>query len=224
MPIPACRRDAVRAWPSELTGSREGPPVRAHAACGAGQRQLTQMENVSMNQKIHESLRARHPPEMRCISRLTERGCSPGWRVSISRRKPRRDFQKYFLDHAHGGTEGALAAAQAWRDEIEAKNPRTTKRQLASLVRKHNTTGASGVYRRIVRRKSKDGRIRTYAVWQAQTPLSVVPYRTRSFSVIKFGEQEAKRLAIEARWVFEAALGGVERSASVLGSTDPGGS
>lgn len=153
------------------------------------------------------------PPEMRCISRhFNKQRGTIGWRVSIRRSQPVvRNFLKFFPDHVHGGEVAALAAAQAWRDEIQTQFPRTTKEDLAALLRKHNTSGTSGVYRKIMRRRAKNGSVSVHILWQAHTPLAVVPFRSRSFSVAKFGEEEALRRAIRARKEFEVLLETNER-------------
>lgn len=149
------------------------------------------------------------PPEMRCISRhFNKRRGTIGWRVSLRRSQPVvRHFIKYFPDHAHGGEALALAAAQAWRDELQGQYPRATKEDLATLLRKHNTSGTPGVYRKVMRKRAKNGSVSIHILWQAQTPLAVTPFRSRSFSVAKFGEEDALRRAIQARKEFEALLG-----------------
>lgn len=153
--------------------------------------------------------RPMQPPEMRCIFRhFNQDGEDGGWRVSIRRKypAPAREYVKYFANAAHGGENAALVAAQSWRDEIVRRHPRTTKQDLAALMRKHNTSGTPGVYRKIMRKKARNGSVRRHILWQAQSPAGVIPFRSRSFAVAKFGEDEARRLAIEARKEFELLL------------------
>ena len=50
-----------------------------------------------------------------------------------------------------------------------------------------------------MRKTTKNGSVVTHVIWQAQTPLSAVPFRSRSFSVSKFGDEEAYWMAVEAR-------------------------
>lgn len=148
------------------------------------------------------------PVEMRCISRRSKDPDGPlAWRVMVSRSRGKLLFQKYFFDHRYGGEAEALAAAKAWRDDVVNRFPRTSKAELSAQLRKHNTSGNAGVYRKKMPRRSRNGAIVIHVVWQAQTPLSVVPFRSRSFSVAKYGEQEAYRRAVEARKEFEALLG-----------------
>ena len=151
----------------------------------------------------------RHPPETHCISRRTkEPGELLGWRVMIKRFNGSRaiTFQKYFLDQHYGGEAQALAAAQAWRDDILRRNPRMSKEALSAKLRKHNTSGAPGVYRKTMRKLGKNGKVSIHAFWQAQTPLSVIPFKSQSFSIAKFGESEAFRQAVLARKEFEKLL------------------
>ena len=144
---------------------------------------------------------------MRCISRGSQGiGAPIGWRVSISRCRGARIFQKFFADHVWGGNVGARVAAQAWRDDILRRYPPMSKAELSEQLRKHNTSGSPGVYRKIMRKTTKNGNVVIHPMWQAQTPLSVVPFQSRSFSVAKFGEEEAYWMAVEARKAFVALI------------------
>jgi hypothetical protein len=147
----------------------------------------------------------RHAPDMLCIMRQWH-NTGWRWRVMISRKQIGRTFTKAFSDRTHGGEEAALAAARAWRDDVLRRYPPASKVELAVLVRKHNTSGRPGVFRRTMHKSTKDGRRAIHVFWQAQTPLCVTPMRTRSFSVAKFGEDGAYRLAVAAREEFEALL------------------
>ena len=151
----------------------------------------------------------RHPPETRCISRRAKGPGGPlAWRVMIERFNGSRKttFQKYFLDQRYEGEAQALVAAQAWRDDILRRHPRMSKEALSAKLRKHNTSGNSGVYRKTMRKMGKNGKVSIHVCWQAQTPLSVIPFRSRSFSIAKFGESEAFRQAVLARKEFEKLL------------------
>ncbi|MDR3413745.1 MAG: AP2 domain-containing protein [Formivibrio sp.] len=116
-----------------------------------------------------------------------------------------KSFQKYFYDHLHGGTEAALSAALQWRDEVFKAHPVNTKLQQATHVRKNNTSGRPGVFLRKIQRTRK-GKVQHYQVWQAQVPEGVTPYRSKSFSIQKYGAEQAFKLAVAAREAFEAAL------------------
>ncbi len=82
-----------------------------------------------------------------------------------------------------------------------------TKRQFSQRVRPDNTSGCPGVYlkRQIVRRSDWRGE---YAFWQAQTPQGVRPFRSRSFSVERYGFDTAYELAVRARAQFVAEVEG----------------
>lgn len=78
-----------------------------------------------------------------------------------------------------------------------------TKQEFTQQVRPDNTSGFPGVYlkRIVVRRGDWSGE---YAFWQAQTPAGVKPSRSRSFSVDRWGFDEAFALAVKARAAFVA--------------------
>lgn len=142
----------------------------------------------------------RPPPEMKHIQRARERA----WRVFFYRSNRSLRINKYFSDSAFGGAEAALEAAKQWRDAMMAENPRATKTELAVMVRKHNVSGVAGVCRLKQHLKTASGHLQPYFIWQAQSLRGIKPLRTRSFSVLKYGEDGAKRLAIAARKAFEA--------------------
>jgi hypothetical protein len=59
--------------------------------------------------------------------------------------------------------------------------------------------------RQVVRRGDWSGE---YVCWQAQTPQGVKPFRSRSFSVDRYGFDGAYELAVQARAEFVAAVEG----------------
>lgn len=158
------------------------------------------------HQTILPAERHRHPPKMRGISR-NEKKNAGAWNVSLTRGAPVRVYTKIFSDSRFGGKKPALAAAQAWRDEIEHQHPKLTKKQRAGALSKRNTSGKAGVFRKFHLIQRVDGSEHVVFYWQARTPNGVKPCRTRTFSVEKHGEQEAYRMAVEARLAFEALLG-----------------
>jgi hypothetical protein len=147
----------------------------------------------------------RHPPPLRCIRRHEGKETG-GWTVHITRSASDRIGRKTFSDSRHGGKASALAAAQAWRDEIERQHPKQTPKQQTARLTVRNTSGKSGVHRITRLRPRVDGSEYVVFFWQAKTPKGVQPFRSRSFSTEKYGEQEAYRLAMEARLAFEALL------------------
>jgi hypothetical protein len=124
------------------------------------------------------------------ITRVELKAKAPkGWLVCISRR--RQLVRKVFYDNGHGGSKGALAQAQAFRDQWLIAHPPFDAVVLAQRIAAHNTSGIPGVGRSI---NPRDGN----ACWAAY-----VSYRnkkiTRTFAVRKYGEAVAKEKAILAR-------------------------
>src|ERR1039458_2978983 len=103
----------------------------------------------------------------------------------------------FFTDKMHGGREQALAAAQEYCRQLAAKlgTPlRMSRRAWAEIRRRKGSSGIVGVQKSVDRR-FKRPRIYWKATWSPE------PYvvRRRQFSERKFGDREARRLAIRAR-------------------------
>jgi hypothetical protein len=171
----------------------------------AARRQFERDAEAAVDVPISPKAIGRKPPELRCILRL-QRACGAVWRVSISRGTPARRFRKHFPDQDYGGAAQALAAAQAWRAEIERQHPRPSRSQLAKGLNTRNTSGKAGVSRTAKPSRHVDGSATVTDYWLAKSPRGLKPARSRIFSVSKHGEQEAYRLAVEARLAFEAML------------------
>lgn len=140
---------------------------------------------------------------MRNISRIGD-GDGTAWQVAISRGSPLRRYYKMFSDSRFfGDAEAALAAAQAWRDAIEQRYPKQTRRDRFMRPGKNNVSGHCGVYRIVVPRRHGDPSDPPLDFWQAITPAWITPCRRRSFSVAKYGDEEAFRRAVAARQQFE---------------------
>lgn len=138
-----------------------------------------------------------------------------GWVVAIRRSRPSPSFHsRTFLDRHHGGEARSLAAAQAWRDEFVREHPPAGRRERTQVVRKNNTSGKTGVMRKVTHRRSQDGSVLALPYWTACTPRYVTPARFRCFYVHKYGEDEAYRLAVAAREAFETeALKSADKTA-----------
>jgi hypothetical protein len=118
-----------------------------------------------------------------------------GFFVRIARR--RKIHSAFFPDKKHGGRERALAAAQAHYRKLREKlgiPRRRSRRWWAETVRRRGRSGICGVQRVIVR-QSKPWRKYWRATWSPE--LGVV--RKKQFSIRRYGEEKAKRLAIRAR-------------------------
>lgn len=103
----------------------------------------------------------------------------------------------FFTDFRHGGRAQALVAAQRHQRKLLAKlgPPKRMLRQWwAEIVRRRGRSGIHGVQRIEDRRF---GRPRIY--WKANWSPEPYLVRRKQFSARKFGEDEARRLAIRAR-------------------------
>ena len=119
-----------------------------------------------------------------------------GWEVRIQRKG--RRVEKFFADNAYGGKRGALQVAKRFRDEMEIQMRPYTVKELAQHPSRRNRSGIVGV------RLSKHVDVRgsyeyTYWFWVAQWTDGKGRRRTRSFSVHRYGDEDAYRLALAAR-------------------------
>ena len=142
---------------------------------------------------------ARKNPK-RNISRIETQGKSGktygGWEVRIQRKGEK--VEKYFSDKKNGGRRGALRAAKEFRDEFEKKHSKYSVEELAESPSKRNKSGVVGV--RLHRQVDQRGDYEYhYWYWVAQWTDGRGRRRTRSFSFHQYGEDEAFRLACEAR-------------------------
>jgi AP2 domain len=84
-------------------------------------------------------------------------------------------------------------ALKRWR-ELRAIYPALTKRAFREVPRKLTSSGIVGVTRVITVSKCHE-----YPVWKAVWTTKKGARQSRQFSINKYGEKKAKRLAIEAR-------------------------
>jgi hypothetical protein len=119
-----------------------------------------------------------------------------GWEVRIQRRHER--VQKFFCDSRLGGKRAALQAAQAFRDQTEARMSPLTVADRATQPSKRNQSGMVGVRRhhQIDRRGEFEYH---YEYWVAQWTDGLGRRKTRSFSIEQYGEKQARQLAIATR-------------------------
>jgi hypothetical protein len=123
------------------------------------------------------------------------------YRVSLTRAG--KTVAKLFRDRDHGGSRAALKAAKAWRDAHLETLPGKTRTEFGRMITVKNSSGCPGVYRR-----KSVVRGREYWFWQAQTPSGIGPIRTRSFSVDRYGEDQAYAMAVHAREEFLQSVAG----------------
>jgi hypothetical protein len=106
-------------------------------------------------------------------------------------------FSAFFSDKSYGGRAAALAAAVEHRGKllkILGKPIHKLRRLNAEIVRRKGRSGIYGV-RRVIDRKVRPWRKYWVAAWSPE--LGVV--RKMQFSIRRYGEEEAKELAIRAR-------------------------
>lgn len=111
------------------------------------------------------------------------------WRVSLYRDGVLK-VHKEFTFISHGGERPARAAAEQFRNEQLLLFPPPLSCTIRQKLRANNTSGLAGVSRQT------NGK-NTY--WIAQTTTREGKKLSRSFNVEKFGEEQAKHKAIEAR-------------------------
>ena len=136
----------------------------------------------------------------RNISRIETKSSSGkvygGWEVRLQRRGEKTE--KFFSDSGYGGKRAALEAAKEFRDEIETKSRKYTVEELAENPSARNRSGVVGV--RLHKQVDTRGEYEFhYWYWVAQWTDGHGKRRTRSYSVHTHGDDEAFRLACEAR-------------------------
>jgi hypothetical protein len=98
---------------------------------------------------------------------------------------------KNFADLKYGSEHKALEAAKKHRDGVLERFPPISKIEVCNILRSTNTSGMAGVNRR--------QRTENYAYWEARTQLPGNVIRSKKFSVSKYGEDGARKKAIEER-------------------------
>ncbi len=131
----------------------------------------------------------------RNITRL-ERQSTGGWLVRVMRRGELSSW--YFSDSEYGSKPKALQAAREYRDELETTLKGFSAKDLAKKAKANNTSGVVGV-RLVEERDPRWPSQPTYRYWVAQWSPSKGVRRTKRFSVEKYGEDKAYKLAVAAR-------------------------
>ena len=154
------------------------------------------------------------------ISRIDDdRHHTHAWRVSL--RRQGKALVGNFPDRKFGGSGAALDAAQSYRDELLKNYPPLTRQEFARIRRRNNTSGVTGVFRYSKKYQLANGTIRESWYWGAQWPTDSGEFKSVNYAVKQYGEEMARRLAIEARraglervegvfWSCERALPGSE--------------
>ncbi|PYQ48723.1 MAG: hypothetical protein DMF78_20545 [Acidobacteria bacterium] len=133
----------------------------------------------------------------RSLIRRYEHNYFSGWVVATKRRG--KKWTRYFSDKPDG-VDAALRRARQWRAQLLAALPPVTKVKRTYVL---NTTGVIGVAR--VRETTRSGRI--FSRYVAQWPRRDGSRGKATFSIVRYGERNARRLAIQARGSGLAELG-----------------
>ncbi len=119
-----------------------------------------------------------------------------GYEVRVMRRG--KSFHKFFGDNAFGGKRKALAAAREYRDELVAQHPPRSLKEVAKRKSSRNSSGTVGI--RLSEEVDRRGPNElVYQYWVAQWSPKPGVRRTRRFSVNKYGDEKAYRMALRAR-------------------------
>ncbi|MGY2168804.1 AP2/ERF family transcription factor [Pseudomonas gingeri] len=122
-----------------------------------------------------------------CIFPLHRGGMQYAWKVEV--RRDGQPLSKTFTFAEHGGEQGARLAAESCRNALVLKmQPMPTTESRQRLL-PHNTSGHPGV----LRVESNNT-----GYWRASTRIHGYSL-SRSFSVERYGEEQAKRLALAER-------------------------
>ncbi|MES2772067.1 MAG: AP2/ERF family transcription factor [Pseudomonadota bacterium] len=117
-------------------------------------------------------------------------GKGGGWKVSIGRYS--KAYEKQFSDSTAGGKEASLSEAINYRNELLVNIQPMSMRERHEWRRSDNTSGFAGV-----RLRKKNG---AAVSWVARITVEG-KQRSTSFSIEKYGDQQAFELAVAARQV-----------------------
>ena len=117
---------------------------------------------------------------------------STRFRILINHNK--EIIQEYFYYGAKRSEQAAYKAALTRWKELRELYPVLNKRRFREVVRKETASGIPGVVRITTISKGHE-----YDVWKANWTSIRGVRKTKQFSVNKYGEKQAKRLAIKTR-------------------------
>ncbi|MEM6885359.1 MAG: AP2 domain-containing protein [Verrucomicrobiota bacterium] len=127
------------------------------------------------------------------ISRIDqEEKHNHGWFVRVTRKG--KTYSAFFTDKKHGGKGKALAAAKVGLEKLRAKYPPMSRKEFARVQRRKTKSGIVGVTRLTKKVKGKD-----YDFWQATWSPRTGVIEKKVYSITKYGEDKAKKLAVKAR-------------------------
>ncbi len=136
---------------------------------------------------------ARRRTGLKGISRIDqEEKHNHGWFVRVTRKG--KTYSSFFTDKKHGGKGKALAAAKIGLVKLREKYPPMSRKEFARVQRRKTKSGIVGVTRLTKKVKGKD-----YDFWQATWSPRTGVIEKKVYSITKYGEDKAKKLAVKAR-------------------------
>lgn len=144
------------------------------------------------------------PSELKNIFRIEientqNKSGTHGWQVRFLRSNNKNHISQLFSDNSYGGKQKALEAAATFRNAIEIEIEPISKEKQKKRKSLRNKSGIVGVNRTKQVDRRRSGKTYVYYYWQAHWPNGNNRTVCRKFSVSKYGEQGALKLAIEAR-------------------------
>lgn len=109
-------------------------------------------------------------------------------------------YNRFFSDSLCGGKRKALQAARDYRDQLieELAGQEVTRKERAQQLKSNNSSGVAGV-RYVEETEYRGDREYTYGYWEAAWSPQPGQRKKRRFSVNKYGDKKALRLAMKAR-------------------------
>lgn len=108
-------------------------------------------------------------------------------------------FSQLFTDSKFGGEDDSFEAAKKWHDEIREIFPPMSRREYMRQKKVTNTSGHVGAYRAANTVKKKSGKEFTYFNWVTTWIDDSGKRKTKLFSILKYGEEEAEKMAVAYR-------------------------
>jgi hypothetical protein len=138
-------------------------------------------------------------PKLVGVSRI-DTDDTHGW--FVRKRLEGRIHSKFFSDNRYGGKKAAYEEAKTFREKLDEKYPPPKTRAFRTRPPSNNSTGVVGVSETYMR--SRNGkRIPCFTVtWRPQKGVS----KTKKFSILAHGRDEAFRRAVEFRKEMEAEM------------------
>ena len=132
-------------------------------------------------------------------------GSTHGWQVRVYR--DGKTYSRLFSDRKHGGRVLAFEAAVAYRSELEDEVAALPAAPPTRRLIRHNRSNTSGVIG-ISRTHKRDRRGIAHEVYAVSWNPEPGVARGTSFSIKRYGEDTAFRLACQLRWEKMKAIHG----------------